>query len=240
VRGDPASCGIYSLRDAAWLTGVPRHRIRGWLVGYAQRRGRPAAGPVLCRQHPLRDGELALGFLDLLEVAFLGSLVRAAEERGRRPSWRAIRMAAERARRVLATDHPFALRRIYHTDGRSIFLETQKTTGDRALYDLVADNFALYDVVAASFIASVEYAEDRPRRWRPAPHLDRIVIDPLRAFGRPIEERSRVPAEALFDAWRAERGDEDRVAAWFETDAEGVRQAVGFMQRSHAPAARAA
>lgn len=239
MRGDPASLGIFSLRDAAWLTGVPRHCIRGWLLGYAQRRGRPAAEPVLCRQHPLLSGELALGFLDLLEVAFLGRLVRAAEARGRRPGWRAIRTAAETARRLLNTDHPFALRRI-HTDGRSIFLEAQRVTGDPALYDLVGDNFAIYDVVAASFIATVEYEDERPRRWRPLSQFERIVIDPLCAFGQPIEEKSLVPAATLFNAWRAEGRNAAKVAAWFDTDVEGVRQAVHFLLRTDAPAALAA
>ena len=48
------------------------------------------------------------------------------------------RIRAAAARRVLGTDHPFAVKRI-HTDGRTIFLEAQKETGDAALYDLVRD-----------------------------------------------------------------------------------------------------
>lgn len=223
----PASLGIYSVPDAARITGVPPRQIRGWLQGYSQRRGKAAAPPILHQQHELRDGELALGFLDLLEVAFLGRISQAAERRGRTLSWKALRAAADTARRVLHSEHPFAAKRL-HTDGRGVFLEAQQATGDAALYDLVSDNFAIYDVLAASFIATIEYEDDQPRRWTPDDRFPRILVDPRRAFGRPIESRSGAPAETLFDAWRAEQGNAEKVAAWFETDREGVDQAVHY------------
>jgi hypothetical protein len=227
VNAIPATLGIYSVADAARLTGVPPRQIHGWLQGYTQRAGRRKAPPVLHGEHELRDGELALGFLDFLEVAFLGRIVQAAARQGRTPSWQAIRAAAETARRLFNTDHPFAAKRI-HTDGRAIFLEAQKETGDSALYDLLADNFAIFDVLADSFIASITYEDDEPRRWTPDDRFPRIIIDPHRAFGRPIELVSGAPAEALFDAWRAEQGNAAKVAAWYGTDAEGVEQAVHF------------
>lgn len=223
----PASLGIYSVPDAARITGVTPRQIRGWLQGYSQRTGKTPAPPILHRQHALRDGELALGFLDLLEVAFLGRIDQAAGRQGRSLSWKALRAAAETARRMLNSDHPFAARRI-HTDGRVIFLEAQKETGDLALYDLVNDNFAIYDVLVASFIATIDYEDDEPRRWTPDDRFPRIRLDPRRSFGRPIEVRSGAPAEALFDAWRAEKGNMDKVAAWFGTDREGVEQAVHY------------
>jgi hypothetical protein len=116
---------------------------------------------------------------------------------------------------------------LVHTDGRSILLEAQKETGDPALYDLVSDNFAIYDVLMASFIATIEYEGDQPRRWKPDDRFPRILLDPRRSFGRPIEVCSGAPAEALFDAWLAEKGNTD-VAAWFATDPEGVEQAVHY------------
>lgn len=223
----PASLGIYSVSDAARITGVRPQQIRGWLQGYPQRKGKVAAAPILRRQHEIREGELALGFLDLLEVAFLGRISQAAERRGRTLSWKALRVAADTARRVLHNEHPFAAKRI-HTDGRSVFLEAQKETEDPALYDLVSDNFAIYDVLAASFIATIKYEGDQPRCWIPDDRFPRILVDPRRAFGRPIESRSGAPAETLFDAWRAEQGNAEKVAGWFETDREGVDQAVHY------------
>jgi transposase-like protein/uncharacterized protein (DUF433 family) len=222
-----ASLGIYSVSDAARITGVHPRQIRGWLQGYSQRQGKAAAPPILHRQHEIRDGELALGFLDLLEVAFLGRISQAAERRGRTLSWKALRAAADTARRILHSEHPFAAKRI-HTDGRGIFLEAQRATGDAALYDLVSDNFAIYDVLAASFVATIKYEDDQPLRWTPDDRFPRILVDPRRAFGRPIESQSGAPAETLFDAWRAEQGNAEKVAAWFETDREGVEQAVHY------------
>ena len=223
----PASLGIYSVHDAALITGVAPRQIRGWLQGYSQRRGKPLAPAILHRQHELRDGELALGFLDLLEVAFLGRITKAVERQGHILGWKALRSAAETARKVLDSQNPFAARRI-HTDGRSIFLEAQRATGDAALHDLVSDNFAIYDVLAASFVATIEYEDDLPRRWTPDERFARIQLNPQRAFGRPTETRSGTPAQTLFDAWRAEMGNADRVAGWFGTDREGVDQAVHY------------
>ncbi len=223
-----ASLGIFSINDAARLTGVDPRRIRGWLQGYAQRKGKPSASPILRHQHPIRNGELALGFLDLLEVDFLGRLVTAAERRGRSPSWKSVRAAADTARRIMNTDHPFAARRM-HTDGRTIFFEAKEETKDPALYDLVADNFAILDVLVDSFIASIEFENDEPRTWTPDDRFPRIIVSPNRAFGRPIEKISGTPAETLFDAWKAEGGRSAKVASWFATDKDGVDQAVHFM-----------
>ncbi len=223
----PASLGIYSVPEAARITSVQPRQIRGWLTGYSQRKGKPQAVPILRHQHQMIGGELALGFLDLLEVAFLGRIVQAVERRGKTLSWPAVRASAETARRLLNTDHPFAAKRI-HTDGRTIFLEAQKQTGNAGLYDLVRDNFAIYDVLADSFIATIDYEDDRPLRWTPDDRFPRIVIDPRRSFGRPIETQSGAPAEALFDAWRAEQGNSEKVAAWYETDKEAVEQAVHY------------
>ena len=219
--------GIYSVGDAAMLTQVAPRQIRGWLLGYGQKRSKQRPEPIIHRQHIAEDGELALGFLDLLEIAFLGKIVHVAARRGHALSWKAIRVAAETARRRFGTPHPFAVRRI-HTDGRAILVETQQETGDKALYDLLGDNFAIYDVLSDSFVASVEYEGDMPRRWTPDDRNSRIVLDPLRSFGRPVDQPSGVPAEAMFDAWKAEQGDALKVAAWFEVDREAVEQAVAF------------
>lgn len=223
-----AALGIISVEEAEMLTHVDRRKIRGWLTGYRQRAGARSAWPILRAQHPVIQGEVALGFLDLLEVDFLGKIVEAARRRGHAVHWTAIRKAAETARRVLDSDHPFALRRI-HTDGRAIFVEAQRETGDAGLYDLVADNFAILDVLSQSFIASIYYEGDQPRRWHPSPLHPRIVVDPRRALGRPVEERSGAPVVALFDAYRAEQGNAARVASFFDTDEDGVRQAVAFL-----------
>ena len=38
-----------------------------------------------------------------------------------------------------------------------------------------------------------------------------------------------MPAETLFDAWKAEGSDTEKVAAWYSTDSDGVDQAVQYI-----------
>lgn len=227
MNATAARLGIYSIQDAARITGASPVHIRGWLQGYPQSRSKLTAPPILQRQHEPISGELALGFLDLLEVRFLEQISAACRSQGRTLSWRSLRIAADNARELFGTDHPFAAKRL-HSDGRSVFLEAQKETGDLALYDLVGNNFAIYDVLVGSFIASIDYEGDTPKRWRPDETLPRIVIDPLRAFGQPIEEKSGALAATLLDALRAESGSAAKVAAYFGTDVDGVDQAVRY------------
>jgi hypothetical protein len=62
--------GIYTVRDAARLTGVSTGRIRRWLRGYRYRSGKKAyASPALWQgQRKPVDHSLALKFLDLIEI----------------------------------------------------------------------------------------------------------------------------------------------------------------------------
>jgi uncharacterized protein (DUF433 family) len=212
----PVGTGLYTLAEAARLARVSPARVRGWIVGY---RGR--AAPILRRQYRDDGGPPVLGFLDLIEVRF----VRALADRG--VSRQSLRIAAERARAVIGHDHPFANAR-FRTDGRRIFLETRAETGDRRLLDLLADNFAIYDVLERSFRDGLDFdADGVARRWRPVAELDRIVVDPARAFGRPIDEASGVPADVLADALAAE-GDVRRVADWYRVDPAAVTQAAAL------------
>ena len=46
---------------------------------------------------------------------------------------------------------------------------------------------------------------------------------------RPADrDRNRRARGSLFDAWKAEQGNADKVAAWFGTDREGIDQAVYY------------
>lgn len=212
--------GLYTVPEAARLTRVPAAKIRGWINGYA---GEHRA-PVIHRQLPTIAGKPALGFLDLIEVRFVNWLV------GYGVGWRTIRTAAERAREALGHEHPFALAR-FHTDGKGIFLETQRETDDRRLLDLVRNNFAMYDVLEQSFRDGIDFdAAGVASGWRPAEGERAIILDPTRSFGRPIDDASGVPTATLADAYAAE-GSFERVAAWFDVPAESVRRAVAYELR---------
>ena len=85
--------GIYSVAEAARLTGVSTSRIRRWLRGYRfKSRGRRYATDALWHgQLDPIEGKLALGFLDLMEVRFVDAFPKQGI------SWPTIHKAREKA-----------------------------------------------------------------------------------------------------------------------------------------------
>ena len=98
--------GVYCLSDAERLTKVPRQRIRRWAKGYSyQYKGRERqSAPIVAARLLSGETELVLDFADLLEVRFLN----AFREHG--VGWKAIRIAAARAKELLGRHHPFSSR----------------------------------------------------------------------------------------------------------------------------------
>src|SRR5579862_2493313 len=89
--------GIYTVPEAARLTRVSPSRIRRWIRGYtyATGAGSKASPPVWQRQLPELGGELALGFLDLVEVRLVNAMLDSNF------GWKTIRRARENARALL-------------------------------------------------------------------------------------------------------------------------------------------
>ena len=155
--------GLYTVAEAARLTGISDVRLRGWLRGYAYRSGevRTTPVPVWRRQIPHIDGTLGLGFLDLMEARFVDAF-RAASI-----PWRVIRLCAERAREVTGRDHPFSSRR-FRTDGRTIFTDVVDHAGEQQLLDFAKNQLAFARVIGPSLYAGLEFSvDDMPARWWP-------------------------------------------------------------------------
>jgi len=214
--------GIYTVPEAARLTGVSQQRIRRWLKGYTypykdQTRRSP---PVWRRELPIVGNSLALSFQDLMEVRF----VHAFREAG--VSWKTIRFAAQKAGARFRQSHPFSSRR-FKTDGRSIFVEIQGQAGEPSLVDIVRDQHAFHQVLAP-YLVGVEYDEgENIRRWWPLRGKRTVVIDPARSFGQPIIAKEGVPTGVLARAYQVEESYEV-VAKWYAVDPRAVRDAVEF------------
>src|SRR5690606_180538 len=124
----------------------------------------------------------------------------------------------------------FATRK-FRTDGKRIFAEFAEATGDPQLLDLTQSQFAFHTVVEPSLFESLEFSdEDEAARWFPAWPRRQVVLDPQRAFGRPILAKPGIPTDVLAKAVEAEKSIE-RVARWYGIEPRDVRAAVEFEQR---------
>lgn len=226
AHSDLIGVGLYTLPEASALTGIQTAAIRRWAFGYESR----SDGDVI--QHPpvwmpqLSGYETrALGFLDLLEVRF----VAAFKQHG--VSLQAIRAASRFAREYFQSSHPFACKS-FKTDGRSIFAEVieKERLEDDVLIDLVKRQYAFREVISPSLYRGIQYGEEgRPLSWRPGGSRH-IILDPNRAFGKPIDSESGVPTEVIYHSFLAE-GDVETVARIYEVKARAVRDAIAFEER---------
>jgi uncharacterized protein (DUF433 family) len=215
--------GLYSLAEAHSLTGVPKRSIRRWILGYRF----PYIGsirhspPVVISDLPGEIGLPALDFADLIEVRFLHAF------RAHGVSWKAIRIASERARELLGIQHPFSSRK-FSTDGHTILAQFVTETGDEVLLDLVRSQYEFKRIISSYLFGEIDFDEtDSPQRWYPVPGNRRIVIDPQRALGAPIVRDAGVPTRILANAVTAEKSVEV-VSRLFEIDPASVEAAYNY------------
>jgi hypothetical protein len=212
--------GLYTVRDAARLTEVPPVRVRGWIQGYRQGKGKPRRPAIIGHNLPTIDGKMALSFRELIEIRFIRHFLQAGV------SWQAIRRAAMDIRTELlgGTD----ARPRFSTDGVTVFVDALAKDGDRQARDMVANQYVLLQVLEQSIRTEFTLdADDLIRAWMPRHETPLVLIDPRRSFGHPIVEPG-IPTSTLRDALAAEHGDAARVAALFETGEDAVRQAAAF------------
>ncbi len=218
--------GIYTLAEASRLTGVSSPRIRRWIKGYSFKSGEDvhSSPPVWRSQLPLIDQKIALSFLDLIEVRFVDAFLEYGV------SWKTIRLAAQRAKEMYQQDHPFVTKD-FKTDGRNIFAEVVRDSGEKLLLDLVKSQYAFERVISPSLYKGLEFSEAGDlTRWWPMGKRHSVVIDPQRAFGKPIVSKEGVPTSVLAKAFRIEKSAE-RVASWYEVSVPSVRAAVQFEEK---------
>ena len=212
--------GIYSVPEASRLTHVSAPTIRRWIKGYSYRVGDTERGtpPVWTRQLADIEDEVSLGFLDLIEVR----LIDAFRRRG--VSWPTLKRAAEHAKVLFKTTHPFATHQFF-TDGRCVF--TELADQDKSLID-VADNQHTFKRLLAPYLEGLEFKDGHQViRWWPLGERHSVLIDPQRSFGQPIVEREGVPTRILASAFKIQES-VDAVAKWYEVSKKAVRDALKF------------
>jgi uncharacterized protein (DUF433 family) len=190
----PEDVPAYSLREVAELLGLAPSTLRSWVRGrtFPKRKGQ-GRSPAIIRP-PLASGTF-LSFTNVVEAHVLSGLRRKHELK-----LDAIRTAVRYVHERLKVEHPLAVEQ-FKTDGVSLFVERF----GRIINASKEGQLAMRDVLTA-YLERIEYGEGRAIRFFPllrdaAPRL--IVVDPRRAFGRPIIAGTSVPVTDIrgrFDA----------------------------------------
>jgi uncharacterized protein (DUF433 family) len=235
---DALGRGVYGAGDAVRLINfqrpdggarkaISRQTIGRWLRGYDYHVGGKErhSSPLWRPDYPIdADGEvLELSFRDLIELRF----VRAFRDWGL--SLQTIRECFARAVEAVQDERPFSTRK-FRTDGKTIFLEITNDLHEGELLDLKRRQRAFHRIVAPS-LRDLEFDAGVVARWFPLGATRKsIVVDPSRAFGRPIASAGGTPTEILAAAVTVE-GSAERVAKLYELPLGAVRDAVAFQSQ---------
>jgi helix-turn-helix protein len=228
--------GIYTIAEAARLTGVSEGRIRRWMRGYSfVRSGEMRTSLPVFKSHyePTDRGTIALSFQDLIEVRFVDAFLNAGV------SWSHLRAAHLRAAEFLQNTHPFATHQ-FVTDGHTVLTKV----ANKALLDIVANQMGFYQIISAS-LKELEFKNRVTVRWWPMGRRQPVVIDGGRCFGQPIVSKEGVPTAVLHRAYIAEDDQQtttgpdqqidvkviQKVANWFGVANRSVRAAVEYELR---------
>jgi uncharacterized protein (DUF433 family) len=215
------------LADETHKRNVSMQTITRWLCGYdyeiegETRHLNPLWRPDYAEANA--DKLIELSFRDLIELRF----VKTFRDQGL--SLQTIRICFERAVDAVQDERPFSTRR-FRTDGKTIFLEITSDVKEGELIDLKRRQTAFHRIVAPS-LRDLEFDAEVVARWFPLGASRRsIVIDPARAFGRPIVAAGGVPTEIIAQAIEVE-GSPERVAALYEVPLPAVRDALEFQRQ---------
>ncbi|MGA0596836.1 DUF433 domain-containing protein [Enterovirga sp. CN4-39] len=209
---------------AAGHRKLSRQTLSRWLRGYDFGAGEHAghSDPLWQPDYANDDDRIELSFRDLIELRF----VKAFRDLGL--ALPTIRECFERAVEEVGDERPFSTRR-FRTDGKTIFLDITRDVREGELVDLKRRQGVFRAVVEPS-LRDLEFDADVVARWFPLGMGRRsIVIDPARAFGRPVAAEAGVPTEVLADAVAVE-GSPEKVARLYEVSPAAVRDALRFEQ----------
>lgn len=226
TRVDALGRGVYGASEALRLINfrrradaISRRTLARWLRGYTHD---GECSPPLWQSDYASNAteEIEVSFRDLIELRF----VKAFRDMGL--GLPTIRQCFELAVQAVRDERPFSTRR-FRTDGKTIFLEKiAPGVHEGELLDLKRGQAVFHRFVEPS-LHGLEFDADIVSRWYP---VKTIVLDPARAFGRPISAGSGVPTEILSEAVEIE-GSPERVAKLYALPVAAVRDAVAFQQQ---------
>lgn len=216
-----SNVGVYSSSEVARLSGLTPSRVHRWLAGYSfqDRKGvTHRSAPIVQREAGATDA--AASFSDLVEILF----VRAFLKHG--VTMPKLRKAAQEAKALFSSPYPFSVRR-FDTDGRTIFAQLDRLSTGRAFTLDLARSQVAFDIIVRPYFKQLDYEDDIVARWWPLGRKGRVVVDPRRSFGQPIDAESGIPTRVLYRSVLAGQT-QTEVANWFEVPRRAVHDAVKF------------
>ncbi|MBW3539242.1 MAG: MerR family transcriptional regulator [Planctomycetes bacterium] len=206
-------CGMYSLGEAARLLRTHPNTLRWWTGDRKQ------ATAVIRREFP---GEKVLTFSELMELHF----IKMFRDEG--VTLQTIRRAALEASKRFRTQHPFAVKR-FDTDGKQIFATLIGRESEQEIVEELRHGQLVFATIVRPFFRKLDYGDADVERFWPMEKTGRIVLDPMRRLGEPIDSESGVAVGTIIDALQAGGGqDPATVAEWLGIPLEAVRAALAY------------
>jgi uncharacterized protein (DUF433 family) len=204
--------GMYSIADAARLIGEPKSNVYRW--------ARPSVGLVPRYFDP---AERTITFVELMELQF----VKMFRDEG--VSLQAIRKVSRVAAKTFKSDYPFSVKR-FDTDGKTIFATLIDDRNKELLEDLQRGQL-VFGSIMRPFFHKLDYAavDDTVTRFWPRGKSGRVVLDPRRKFGKPIDAESGISTQVIVDALKAGSGQKPAIVArWLGIPLAAVKAAEAF------------
>jgi len=149
-------------------------------------------------------------------------------------SLQTIRRASMAAAARFSTDYPFSVKR-FDTDGRTVFATLIDEEKDRVVVEDLKKGQYVFDTVMKPFFHWLDFGgEVEVTRFWPMEKKGRVVLDPQRKFGKPIDAGSGIPTRAIYNATLAGGGQEPKVVAkWLGIPLQAVQAAIAFESSLH-------
>jgi uncharacterized protein (DUF433 family) len=204
--------GLYSIAEASRILREHHSRLYRWT--------NPETGLVPRRFDP---DERTITFVELMELHF----IKLFRDEG--VSLQTIRKASLAASKKFKTLYPFCIKR-FDTDGKTIFATLVRKESDAEVIEDLERAQLVFPKVMKPFFHKLEYGKTvEPMRFWPREKAGRIVLDPARRFGKPIDAESGIPTRTIYEALSAGCGqDEATVAKWLGIPVAAVRAAAAY------------
>lgn len=205
---DSLGVGLYSVVEASRLLGTPRRTLSRWVEGYVTEplSGTKHHGPIIDRED---DSPLTFG--DLVELMY----VRGFRTEG--VDLRTIRSVATKFRQEWQTQYPFATER-FAANGKQLLI----SEGGDWKHALTGQHNFFFEEIGKLLV----HKGDLTTEWRPLGRDHQVVLNPERAFGKPIDALSGAHTYVLAQA--ASEKNFKEVAWWYGTTETAVEDAVTF------------